>query len=952
MVRLRLLGSLDLTASEGRDLRPLLAQPKRVAVLAYLAARPAAEFVRRDTLLGLFWPDQEQAAGRRSLRQALHLLRTHLGPDLLLARGDEELAINPDRLAADVPEFLAGVAGRRAEALELYRGELLAGFFLNGGSVAFERWLEETRASLREAAARLASVLAREAEGAGDLERAVAWARRASALEPDSEAALRRLLDTLERAGDRAGALHAYDAFARNLRRDLDQEPSPETREHAARLRLAAAVDPPAGAAPAALRPAPSRRRIRLRWLAGAGAAAAAVTLFASVAIPRRAPARLLAVGEVRSGDAQTPELALRALPELLATDLARIGGVGVISHPRLEAVAGQLEAAGRPANAAAAARAAGAADLIEGVLYRRSPRTLRLDLRRVDAATGVTRDAVTVEGGDAFALADSAVAHFAARFGRARPTPGLSAVTSPSLLAHDLYDQGLRTYYRDGDYRAAARLFTDALDQDSTFAMAAYYLGRSQEALDPAAGAAAYARAARLAAHATERERLLIDVQAPAARNEPRWIALAESLGVRYPDEPEGRYAEGMARQMTGDFAGAAASFRAVIGLDSLSLGLPGARCVACDAYESLVLVEIERDSMAAALREAARWLHAQPEAPRAWERWGDALERQERLEEALAARDTAARLRNGTGATASDTAYYLIRGGRFAAAERILSRAAGRGSADQRGEATWWRVVALRYAGRPRQAAEVARALDGPADREGPAPAMAGMALGQTLFEAGDLTGAAGIFDSAGFHTAAFRHANPGLAARHRAWGLAQRASVAAAQGDLGTLRALADSVTRYARLSAFGRDRRLPAYVHGLILERSGRLAEAVDSFRAAVYSPTEGYTRVNAELARTLLALGRPREAIPWLEAVLRGGIEASNYYFTQTDAHDLLARAFARAGERDSALVHYAWVRRAWATAEPEFAARRAAADRYLAETPGGAGVTTGAVPSR
>ncbi|HEU5467466.1 MAG TPA: BTAD domain-containing putative transcriptional regulator, partial [Gemmatimonadales bacterium] len=226
MLRLRLFGPLELSASDGRDLRPLLAQPKRVAVLACIAARPAGEFVRRDSLLGLFWPELDQAAARRSLRQALHLLRTHLGPDALVSRGDEDLAVNPDQLSVDVPDFLAAAGFRRGEALELYRGDFLAGFFLSGGSVEFERWLEETRSSLRDTAARLSSVLARESEGTGDREQAVAWARRALSYEPESESALRRLMETLDRAGDRAGAIRAYEGFTRRLAQDLDQQPS------------------------------------------------------------------------------------------------------------------------------------------------------------------------------------------------------------------------------------------------------------------------------------------------------------------------------------------------------------------------------------------------------------------------------------------------------------------------------------------------------------------------------------------------------------------------------------------------------------------------------------------------------------------------------------------------------------------------------------------------------
>ena len=78
------------------------------------------------------------------------------------------------------------------------------------------------------------------------------------------------------------------------------------------------------------------------------------------------------------------------------------------------------------------------------------------------------------------------------------------------------------------------------------------------------------------------------------------------------------------------------------------------------------------------------------------------------------------------------------------------------------------------------------------------------------------------------------------------------------------------------------------------------------EAVREFQAAIHSPNIGFTRVNYELARALLRLGRPADAVDTLQSSLRGEIDASNLYITRTDLHELLAEAFDRAGQRDSA----------------------------------------------
>ena len=55
MLRLRLLGSRELERADQTDASAVFAQPKRFALLAYMACR-ADRFHRRDTLLAVFWP--------------------------------------------------------------------------------------------------------------------------------------------------------------------------------------------------------------------------------------------------------------------------------------------------------------------------------------------------------------------------------------------------------------------------------------------------------------------------------------------------------------------------------------------------------------------------------------------------------------------------------------------------------------------------------------------------------------------------------------------------------------------------------------------------------------------------------------------------------------------------------------------------------------------------------
>lgn len=229
-IRFRTLGSLDLVAADGRRLLSVLAQPKRVALLAYLAVGSNRGFKRRDTLLGVFWPEIEQERARHSLRQAVYVLRQGLGADVVISRGDEEIGIASEELWCDALAFERAIDERRLEeALEAYAGDLLPGFFL-ADAPEFERWLETERQRLRRLASDAAWFLADTRRETGNRAGAAQWARQAAELSPWDESALCRLIQLLDELGDRAGAIRAYERFANRLDEEYEAEPAPETR--------------------------------------------------------------------------------------------------------------------------------------------------------------------------------------------------------------------------------------------------------------------------------------------------------------------------------------------------------------------------------------------------------------------------------------------------------------------------------------------------------------------------------------------------------------------------------------------------------------------------------------------------------------------------------------------------------------------------------------------------
>src|SRR5688572_583312 len=252
MISLQTLGGLDLRR-DGAELRAVLSQPKRLAVLIYLATASPRGFHARDTLLSLFWPEADSERARNALRQTLHFLRRELGDGVLVGRGDREVGVDPEQLVCDAAAFDRAVeSGDREQALALYRGDFLPGFFVQDAPDA-ERWIEAERTRRRRVAVETAWRLSEEQEKRGDLPAAARSARRAAALEPTDEPALRRLLGVLDRAGEPAAALEAYFDFAKRVKAEFGIAPSAETAQLVRSLKARARVEPDVEPTPLAM---------------------------------------------------------------------------------------------------------------------------------------------------------------------------------------------------------------------------------------------------------------------------------------------------------------------------------------------------------------------------------------------------------------------------------------------------------------------------------------------------------------------------------------------------------------------------------------------------------------------------------------------------------------------------------------------------------------------------
>ena len=236
MIELRVLGPPRIEATDGRPVESIVHQSRRMALLAYLGAATPRGAQRRDKLVTLFWPESDETRARAALNQALYVLRSRLG-DVFVSRGNDEVALDAAAVWCDAAAFEDLLdSGRADEALALYRGDLLDGFFISNAP-EFERWVDEERQRLRHRASEGAWALADACAGRSEVVEAERWARRAADLLPGDEAVVRRLMLFFRGLGDRAAAIRAYEAFVWRLAQEYELEPSPETRALAAAIR-------------------------------------------------------------------------------------------------------------------------------------------------------------------------------------------------------------------------------------------------------------------------------------------------------------------------------------------------------------------------------------------------------------------------------------------------------------------------------------------------------------------------------------------------------------------------------------------------------------------------------------------------------------------------------------------------------------------------------------------
>ncbi len=202
---------------------------KAQAILAYLAVENNRANTR-ERIATLLWGGRSDDRARHNVRQALSTIGRTCGS--LIASDGDTLSIDLANCAVDVVEFERAATSDDPEVLtgclDLYRGDLLDGY--QPREPEFEEWLRDARERLRAIACQAMDRLTHTLIATDRTEEAIKTLGRRLTMDPACEPAHRHLMELFASIGRRSDALRQYHACVDALERELDAEPSTETK--------------------------------------------------------------------------------------------------------------------------------------------------------------------------------------------------------------------------------------------------------------------------------------------------------------------------------------------------------------------------------------------------------------------------------------------------------------------------------------------------------------------------------------------------------------------------------------------------------------------------------------------------------------------------------------------------------------------------------------------------
>ena len=224
---IRLLGATRIIWPDGSIASALPEKCK--ALLCLLARRPGTR-VARERIAGLLWPDSDHQRARTNLRQCLHKLRPHLGPEIICSTATD-LRLEASQVDTDVGALENAVKSEDAD-LVLAASRLVDGDFgadIDVESEPLQEWLEAERAHIREVATTVALRAVAIHEAASEHQTALRVALSALKLDDIREDVHRAVMRAHLALGNRTAAIEHYRKLREHLRDELGADPDAET---------------------------------------------------------------------------------------------------------------------------------------------------------------------------------------------------------------------------------------------------------------------------------------------------------------------------------------------------------------------------------------------------------------------------------------------------------------------------------------------------------------------------------------------------------------------------------------------------------------------------------------------------------------------------------------------------------------------------------------------------
>jgi tetratricopeptide (TPR) repeat protein len=605
----------------------------------------------------------------------------------------------------------------------------------------------------------------------------------------------------------------------------------------------------------------------------------------------------------------------LRAgLPRMIAGDLDAMGGIEVVAPTRVRDVLVRLTGSALPRitedQSLDVARRLGASWVVRGGVSEGKNGYL-LDITIQNVASSAETQNFTELSRNPIDLGRMTASRLAAllNVAPANTGPRFSGIETMSPEAYRHFIRGALASEAEQLVHAAQELDA-AIALDSGFVIAVRYRRGVARALGDED---TYRRLAPLEARFIDRlpefDRLADEVRNLDSLGEhERASALSERILARFPHDPRGYNLRADVLAGQGKWAPAESVLVHELALDSLAISAGDGPCTPCEVLWKLSQTRLVNGNRAGAEETVRRWVALQPDLPGTWRSLAATLAMVGTSSEAVAAGFHYVAL--------SSEPPALVEFARIAIIARRLDIADSlvrtwRGSTDPvlMNGARDIQSILLRERGDFAGSAVVLSRL----------PSTDGLTLirADDLARTGRLAQARAIYELTGHPRGVAPNAQfTPSEARGYTWSHALEADALARAGDTTAARAFIDSLASSGRQSYYVRDKLLYHHALGSLYLAEGKLADAEREFRAALWM-AGGWTRTNVELARTQIAERRPRDAIATLRDAYLAPLDAMGRYVPRSELDWWMSRAFAAAGDRDSAATYARFVKKAW-----------------------------------